>query len=244
MMNIKSPSPLYLKGTSQQAILLLHSFTGAVKDVKHLATTLNEQGFTCYVPNYPGHGLPVTQFIKYDVNDWWACVQEAYQFLKEEGYEVINAAGVSLGGLFTLRLAENVELNRIVVMSAPSEKTEAGIAWRLEKYGKRMNQIMRLSEDESVESLAQIDQYQDEIKVFQGVINDIMSNLHDIKSTARILYGGQDEAAYEESAHYIFNQISSDNKSIQDFPLNQHLMTHGEGRDELEQDIVEFFTQK
>ena len=71
-----------------------------------------------------------------------------------------------------------------------------------------------------------------------------MSNLHDIKSTARILYGGQDEAAYEESAHYIFNQISSDNKSIQDFPLNQHLMTHGEGRDELEQDIVEFFTQK
>ena len=34
MMNIKSPSPLYLKGTSQQAILLLHSFTGTVKDVK------------------------------------------------------------------------------------------------------------------------------------------------------------------------------------------------------------------
>ena len=82
MMNIKSPSPLYLKGTNNQAILLLHSFTGTVKDVKHLATTLNEQGFTCYVPNYPGHGLPVTQFVAYNVEDWWHCVQEAYQFLK------------------------------------------------------------------------------------------------------------------------------------------------------------------
>lgn len=244
MMNIKSPSPLYLKGTNNQAILLLHSFTGTVKDVKHLATTLNEQGFTCYVPNYPGHGLPVTQFVAYNVEDWWHCVQEAYQFLKSEGFEKINVAGVSLGGLFTLRLAENVELNRIVVMSAPSEKTKAGISWRLEKYGKRMNNIMRLSESESTHKLAQIEDYQNDIKTFQEVINDIMSHLNEITATARIVYGGQDEAAYEDSAHYIFNQISSEHKTIQEFPRNQHLMTHGEGRDELEQDIVKFFTEQ
>ena len=61
-MKIKAPQPIYLKGNRDQAILLLHSFTGTVRDVKHLATTLNDQGFTCYVPNYPGHGLPLDQF--------------------------------------------------------------------------------------------------------------------------------------------------------------------------------------
>ena len=57
-MKVKSPQSIYLKGHRQQAVLLLHSFTGTVRDVKHLAQQLNEEGFTCYVPSYPGHGLP------------------------------------------------------------------------------------------------------------------------------------------------------------------------------------------
>lgn len=52
-MKVKSPQSIYLKGHRQQAVLLLHSFTGTVRDVKHLAQQLNEEGFTCYVPSYP-----------------------------------------------------------------------------------------------------------------------------------------------------------------------------------------------
>ena len=61
-MKVKSPQSIYLKGHRQQAVLLLHSFTGTVRDVKHLAQQLNEEGFTCYVPSYPGHGLPLKEF--------------------------------------------------------------------------------------------------------------------------------------------------------------------------------------
>ncbi|MBM9826481.1 carboxylesterase, partial [Staphylococcus aureus] len=46
-MRIKTPSPSYLKGTNGHAILLLHSFTGTNRDVKHLAAELNDQGFSC-----------------------------------------------------------------------------------------------------------------------------------------------------------------------------------------------------
>lgn len=41
-MRIKTPSPSYLKGTNGHAILLLHSFTGTNRDVKHLAAELND----------------------------------------------------------------------------------------------------------------------------------------------------------------------------------------------------------
>ena len=46
-MKVKSPQSIYLKGHRQQAVLLLHSFTGTVRDAKHLAQQLNEEGFTC-----------------------------------------------------------------------------------------------------------------------------------------------------------------------------------------------------
>ena len=117
-MKVKSPQSIYLKGHRQQAVLLLHSFTGTVRDVKHLAQQLNEEGFTCYVPSYPGHGLPLKEFTQHNINDWWEQVTAAYQFLRNEGYSRINVTGVSLGGLFTLRLAEHFDLERIAVMSA------------------------------------------------------------------------------------------------------------------------------
>ena len=107
-MNVKSPRPVHLKGTRDEAVLLLHSFTGTIRDVKHLATVLNEEGYTCYAPNYRGHGLPLNEFTQFTINDWWNDVQEAYQFLKNEGFETIYVTGVSLGGLFTLKLAETV----------------------------------------------------------------------------------------------------------------------------------------
>ncbi|MEZ2003360.1 carboxylesterase, partial [Staphylococcus aureus] len=80
-MRIKTPSPSYLKGTNGHAILLLHSFTGTNRDVKHLAAELNDQGFSCYAPNYPGHGLLLKDFMTYNVDDWWEEVEKAYQFL-------------------------------------------------------------------------------------------------------------------------------------------------------------------
>ncbi len=69
--------------------------------------SLNDQGFSCYAPNYPGHGLLLKDFITYNVDDWWEEVEKAYQFLVNEGYESISATGVSLGGLMTLKLAQH-----------------------------------------------------------------------------------------------------------------------------------------
>ena len=135
-MKIKAPQSIYLKGDRHQAILLLHSFTGTVRDVKHLATTLNSQGFTCYVPNYPGHGLPLDQFTQYDIDDWWNEVKDAYHFLENEGYQHISATGVSLGGLFTLRLAEQFDLERIAVMSAPHKKVKVALLKELKNTDK------------------------------------------------------------------------------------------------------------
>ena len=99
-MKIKSPHPIYLEGSRKEAILLLHSFTGTVRDVKPLAKALNEENFTCFAPNYQGHGLPLDQFTQFTIQDWWNDVLEGYQFLKNKGFDTIFVTGISLGTIY------------------------------------------------------------------------------------------------------------------------------------------------
>lgn len=240
-MKVKSPRPINLKGTRKEAVLLLHSFTGTIRDVKPLAQKLNQEGYTCYAPNYKGHGLPLDQFTQYTVHDWWNDVLNGYQYLKDEGYETIYATGVSLGGLFTLKLAETVDVAKIAVMSAPSEKEEAGIVWRMERYGQRMNELMNLDSDASQAQFNHIEDYRPSVRVFKDFISNITAHLGDIKTPARILYGEKDEQSYQDSAHYIYEHINSEDKDLTSHPLSKHLMTHGEGSDKVETQIAEFF---
>lgn len=55
--------------------------------------------------------------------------------LRNEGYSRINVTGVSLGGLFTLRLAEHFDLERIAVMSAHIKSVKARLRGVLKGMG-------------------------------------------------------------------------------------------------------------
>lgn len=240
-MKVKSPHPIYLEGSRKEAILLLHSFTGTIRDVKPLAKTLNEENFTCFAPNYQGHGLPLDQFTQFTIQDWWNDVLEGYQFLKNKGFDTIFVTGISLGGLFTLKLAELFEVSKIAVMSAPSDKEEKSIAWRMERYGQRMNQLLKFDEATSKQQLATIQDYQPHITEFKAFITIISNELERIHVPARILYGGSDDDFYQNSAHYIFNHISSDDKDLTCHPSSRHLMTYGEGHEDVITQVETFF---
>lgn len=241
MMKIKSPSPYYLKGTNGHAILLLHSFTGTNKDVKQLAKLLHEQGFTCYAPNYPGHGLILEELLQYHIQDWWHEVEKAYHFLEEEGYQSISATGVSLGGLMTLKLAQQYSLSAIAVMSAPKEKEVEGLNQRLVNYGRRMNHIMNISHDVQEQQLNAIRDYDAQIQKFRSFINDIMTHLSDVNVPANILYGGQDQQSYNDSANFIYEHLGSTEKYLNGINACSHLMTHGNGSQLLEENVITFF---
>lgn len=46
MLKVKAPKHLFLEG-GDEAVLLLHSFTGTVQDVKEVAEALHKEGYTC-----------------------------------------------------------------------------------------------------------------------------------------------------------------------------------------------------
>lgn len=239
MLNLKEPRHMYLKG-GEKGVLLLHSFTGTTRDVKDLAYNLNKQGFTCYVPAYKGHGLSVEAFIDYQIDDWWNQVLKSYQFLIDEGYEEINVLGVSLGGLFSLKLSEEKEINKSIIMSAPNNKDNNNIKKRIRSYGKRMNHIQNFDENESERQLSLIDSYDEGATKFCDYIEEIMTNLNKIQNPISIKYGGRDQQSYKESAEYIYEQVSSNEKFLTVYPNSSHLMTRSEDKDKLEENIIEF----
>lgn len=239
MLNLKESRHMYLKG-EDRAVLLLHSFTGTTRDVKDLAYNLNKQGFTCYVPAYKGHGLSIEAFLDYQIDDWWNQVLKSYQFLIDEGYEEINVLGVSLGGLFSLKLSEEKDINKSVIMSAPNKKDNNNIKRRIKSYGERMNYIQNLDENESKRQIALIDTYDEGATKFCDYIEDIMTNLNKIQNPISIKYGERDQQSYKESAEYIYEHVSSNEKTLTAYPNSSHLMTRSEDKDEIEENILAF----
>ncbi|WP_369592859.1 alpha/beta hydrolase [Lysinibacillus pakistanensis] len=102
--------------------------------MKKVATKLHEKGYTCYVPLYRGHGHVPEQLLQYNVDDWWQDVMKAHQFLRNEGYQKISIIGLSIGGIFTLRLAQLEELERIIILSVPIDKEPAQLKQRIIDY--------------------------------------------------------------------------------------------------------------
>ncbi len=110
--------PLFYKGSSKNAVLLIHGFTGIADEMKYLATRLNEAGFSVSVPRLPGHGTNGQDFMQTNRHDWLRRAVDAYIELKSQ-YEKVYVAGLSMGGVLTLLLASHFPIERIA-LGAPA----------------------------------------------------------------------------------------------------------------------------
>src|SRR3954463_8324728 len=117
-MRIAQPKPFFFK-SGKRAVLLLHGFTGNSADVRMLGRYLEKKGYTTLAPHYKGHGVPPEELIHTGPEEWWQDVLAGYQQLQDAGYDEIAVAGLSLGGVFSLKLGYNKPVKGIVTMCAP-----------------------------------------------------------------------------------------------------------------------------
>ncbi|HSH25770.1 MAG TPA: alpha/beta fold hydrolase, partial [Massilibacterium sp.] len=122
-MRVKEPQPFTFEA-GERAVLLLHGFTGHSADVRMLGRFLQKHGYTSHAPIYPGHGQTPTEILQTNPSMWWERVVSAYEYLRKLGYDKIAVAGLSLGGVFSLKLGYTVPITGIITMCAPMiEKT-------------------------------------------------------------------------------------------------------------------------
>ncbi|SES43916.1 carboxylesterase [Psychrobacillus sp. OK032] len=240
-MIIRPAKELFLEG-NETAILLLHSYTSHTRDMKKLAEYLNQHiGCTCYVPLYKGHGIKPEALLNTTINDWWKNIQEAYYFLQQRGYKKISLIGLSVGGIFSLKLAQEEQIERLIVMSVPKDRTPERLKQRLIDYAKAYKQLEgKTSEMIAKELLPFQEMPLHSFKTFQEFIHHTMDNVSHITAPVEIYYGNKDDSLYEKSAGFVFENVSSNDKKIKAFPNSTHLMTLGKDKESLFEEVMSF----
>lgn len=225
-----------------RAILLLHGFTSSTNDVKMLGRHLQAHGYTCHAPLYKGHGVGPDELIQTGPTEWWNDVLEGYRYLSSEGYKKIAVAGISMGGVFALRLASLQEVQAVITMSAPIlERSREDLFKRVLGYAKRYKKMEGKNDRQiQMEINDLIGKRMESLEDLRKFILEAGSSLVKVTSPTFVLQGCLDEPLYKESADIIFNTIDVENKQIQWYEDSGHMMTIGNERKQINEDIGMF----
>ena len=109
--------PFFLEG-GDHAVLLIHGFTGSAAHMRLIGEGLHQQGFTVKGINLPGHAQSMEAMGKTGWQDWLGAGRAAVTELKAK-YPRVSVCGLSMGGVITLLLAEEMPLTACAPISAP-----------------------------------------------------------------------------------------------------------------------------
>jgi carboxylesterase len=240
-MKITAPKPFFFEG-GKRAVLMLHGFTGSSADVRMMGRFLQKKGYTCHAPQYKGHAVPPEELVHTGPDDWWEDVIGGYNHLKEKGYEEIAVVGLSLGGVFSLKLATEQPVKAVVPMCAPmyiksEEVMYKGVCEYAEEYKKR--------EQKSPE---QIEQEMEEfkktpmntLKELQELLKSVRNSVDLVYAPTFVVQARHDEMINTDSANIIYNEVESEKKDLKWYENSTHVITLDKEKEQLHEDVYAF----
>lgn len=240
-MRISMPKPFTFEA-GKRAVLLLHGFTGNSADVRMLGRYLEKKGYTSHAPHYKGHGVPPEELVHTGPEDWWKDVMEGYSFLKNKGYEEIAVAGLSLGGVFSLKLGYTVPVKGIIPMCAPMYiKSEDVMYQGVLDYARDYKKHERKSPEVIEEEMKAFQKTpMGTLKALQGLISDVREHVDMIYTPTFVVQARNDHMINPESANIIYNNVESNFKEIKWYEESGHVITLDKEREQLYEDIYMF----
>lgn len=239
-MKLVAPQPFTFEA-GERAVLLLHGFTGNSADVRMLGRFLQSKGYTCHAPIYKGHGVPPEELVHTGPEDWWQDVMNAYEYLKQT-HEKIAVVGLSLGGVFSLKLGYTVPVVGIVPMCAPmyikSEQTMyEGVLAYAREYKKREGK----SEEQIEREMAEFAKTpMKTLKALQQLIAEVRDHLDFIYAPVFVVQARHDDMINPDSANTIYNGVESPVKQIKWYEESGHVITLDKEKEQLHEDIYAF----
>lgn len=240
-MKMIPPQPFtYTAG--KRAVLLLHGFTGNPADVRKLGRDLHAKGYTCHAPLYTGHGGAAEELLDLSPANWWRDAEEGYRFLYAQGCDQIAVAGVSLGGVFALRLGMEYPVTGVVSMCAPiTGKSADELFERILGYARSYKTFEGKTPDliqSEIDALHRLPRAQ--LSLLQEMISQTGEGLREIDAPVAVMQGGLDSPLYLHSAEVIYDRIKNPRKTFKVYPESGHILTLGAEQAEVFADVYEF----
>ncbi len=224
------------------AVLLLHGFTGNTADVRMLGRFLQKRGYTSHAPLYKGHGVPPEELVHTGPDDWWQNVMEGYHFLKNKGFEKIVACGLSLGGVFSLKLGYTEPIAAVIPMCAPMHiKSEEVMYKGILAYAREYKKREEKNEEQIEAEMLEFEKTpMKTLKALQQLIADVRANVDQIYAPTFVVQARHDEMINTDSANIIFNEVQTDDKKLKWYEESGHVITLDKERNQVEEDIFQF----
>lgn len=240
-MRITQAKPFFFE-SGKRAVLLLHGFTGTSADVRMLGRFLEKKGYTSLAPHYKGHGVSPEELVQTGPEDWWEDVLQGYNELKEAGYDEIAVAGLSLGGVFSLKLGYNMPLKGIVTMCAPMTMKTTDVMFegvlQYAKDYKRFEGKDTVLIEREIESLRKNNM--PSLKELRELINDVRNEVNTIYAPLFVVQGRLDTVINPDSATIIYDTADAIMKQKKWYEKSGHVLTLGPEKEQLHDDVYTF----
>ncbi|MFB9860393.1 alpha/beta hydrolase [Salinicoccus siamensis] len=243
-MKIQLPEPFFFE-EGEKAVLLLHGFTGNSSDVRQLGRYLQKHGITSYAPHYEGHAEPPENLLESSPHIWWKQVTEAYDFLVSKGYDKIFVAGLSLGGVYALKLATVRDVVGVATICSPMYLKDRETMYEGVLEYARGFKKMEGKTHEEIENEMEAFRPTGMLDEVRDVIQAVRDHLPDVYAPLFVAQSEQDEMINPDSANIIFNETSteSDEKKLEWYPESGHVLTIDKEKQQLFEDMHAFMDQ-
>ena len=234
-------SPFFFQA-GPRAVLLLHGFTGSSADVRILGRFLEKHGYTSLAPHYKGHGVPPEELIVSNPEEWWQDVKNGYTQLNEAGYEEIAVAGLSLGGVFSLKLATSHPVKGVVTMCSPMTMRTTDIMFEgVLEYAKQYKKQQGKNEQEIELEIEAIKQKgMASLPELQQLIYDVRETIDLLYAPILVIQARNDKVINPDSANIIYDTVESIDKKISWYEHSGHVITLDKEKDQLHEEVLTF----
>ncbi|MBY7665662.1 alpha/beta hydrolase [Staphylococcus agnetis] len=238
-MKIQLPKP-FLFEEGKRAVLLLHGFTGNSSDVRQLGRFLQKKGYTSYAPHYEGHAAPPEEILKSSPHVWYKDALDGYDYLVEQGYDEIAVAGLSLGGVFALKLSLNRDVKGIVTMCSPMYiKTEGSMYEGVLEYARQFKKYEG-KDEATIEREMQAFQPTSTLRELQDTIQGVRDHVEDVIEPLLVIQSEHDEMINTDSANIIYNEAAPEDKHLSWYKNSGHVITIDKEKEAVFEEVYQF----
>lgn len=243
---MKGAEPFLLPG-SKQGVLLVHGFTGSPSEMRLLGEYLNRTaGFTVLAPRLCGHGTFVHEMESTKWPQWYGAVEDGYHFLTALCSN-ISVVGLSMGGLFTLKLSTEYPVDKIVSLNSPIFVADKRLKFLpIFKLFKRyeLKKRRKLPNLDPIYSV-----YYDQVPLrsissLQALIKHVEEKLPEVQTPILVVQSKHDHTVKPQSGAHIYEKVGSKNKEMRWFERSGHLISLDVEREDVFATISEFLKIK
>ncbi|OOB77896.1 MAG: hypothetical protein BEN19_00230 [Epulopiscium sp. Nuni2H_MBin003] len=110
--------PFYLKNGSNIGVLCIHGLFGSPNQFIDIAKVIETLGYDVKAILLPGHGGGCKDFAKSSYKDWKEYAKVEIEKMQQH-YDKVFLVGHSMGGLFCLDFADEVQADGVILINTP-----------------------------------------------------------------------------------------------------------------------------